>query len=145
MLSLFEITLGNWVPVCRLLIENVSEYFMAVCLLHKLTIGFAVVAVINGVFMQETFKCAASDDRIMVRQKEQALKVFRQKMNMLFKQMDQNGDETVSLEEFGDVMADKTVKNWLASMELDAFDVVKLFNLLDKGSGKVNLDEVIQG
>ena len=27
-LSLFEITLGNWVPVCRLLHESVSEYYI---------------------------------------------------------------------------------------------------------------------
>ena len=29
---------------------------MPVCLIHKLTMGFAVVGVINGVLMQETFK-----------------------------------------------------------------------------------------
>merc|ERR1711953_434846 len=54
-LSMFELTLANWPPVTRLLTEKVSEPLMFFCLLHKLTIGFAVVGVINGVFMQETF------------------------------------------------------------------------------------------
>merc|ERR1712087_668936 len=53
--TMFEITLANWPPACRLLIENVSEWFALLAILHKLFVGFAVVAVINGVFMQETF------------------------------------------------------------------------------------------
>merc|ERR1712078_260290 len=48
MLSMFEMTLANWPPICRLLSEQVSEYFVAFCLLHKLTVGFAVVGIING-------------------------------------------------------------------------------------------------
>lgn len=34
---------------------------MPVCLIHKLTMGFAVVGVINGVLMQETFKVGHGD------------------------------------------------------------------------------------
>ena len=40
---------------------------MLLCILHKLVIGFAVVGVINGVFIQETFKVASSDNQIMMR------------------------------------------------------------------------------
>lgn len=37
-----------------------EEFWMPVCLFHKLTMGFAVVGVINGVLMQETFKARES-------------------------------------------------------------------------------------
>merc|ERR1719321_1452192 len=47
-LSMFEMTLANWPPVTRLLSEEVSEWLMVACLLHKLTVGFAVLGVING-------------------------------------------------------------------------------------------------
>merc|ERR1719172_428822 len=73
MLSMFEITLANWPPVCRLLSENVSEYFMFFAVCHKLTIGLAVVGVINGVFMQETFKIASSGDGNIMREKERQM------------------------------------------------------------------------
>merc|ERR1712151_1446969 len=46
LLSTFEMTLANWPPVCRMLMENVSEWFMVICLLHKLTVGFAVAATV---------------------------------------------------------------------------------------------------
>ena len=44
--SMFEITLANWPPASRLLAENVSEWFMLFGIIHKLTIGFAVVSVV---------------------------------------------------------------------------------------------------
>merc|ERR1740130_1431033 len=70
LLSMFELTLANWPPVTRLLAEEVSEWFMLFCLIHKLTLGFAVIGVINGVIMQETFKVASTDDMVMVRQRK---------------------------------------------------------------------------
>merc|ERR550537_2000647 len=52
LLSMFEITIANWPPVTRLLSEEVSEWFMPLCLVHKFILGVAVVGVINGVVMQ---------------------------------------------------------------------------------------------
>ena len=100
MLSMFEITLGNWPPVCRLLSEKVSEWFMLLCVLHKLIIGFAVVGVINGVFIQETFKVASSDNQIMMRQKERSSNLHEMKMRQLFLEADEDQDGLVSREEW---------------------------------------------
>eukprot|EP00929_Paragymnodinium_shiwhaense_P036201 TRINITY_DN19430_c0_g1_i3.p1 TRINITY_DN19430_c0_g1~~TRINITY_DN19430_c0_g1_i3.p1 ORF type:complete len:160 (-),score=48.74 TRINITY_DN19430_c0_g1_i3:508-987(-) len=66
MLTMFELTLGNWVPVSRVLMEKVSEWYFFFTLFHKCVIGFAVVNVINGVFLQKTFAVAAADDHIMM-------------------------------------------------------------------------------
>ena len=44
---------------------------MPVCLMHKLTMGFAVVGVINGVLMQETFKAwDRADNTKMIKKKK---------------------------------------------------------------------------
>merc|ERR1719324_2159345 len=40
MLSMFEITLANWPPVCRCIQENVSQWYTLVFVLHKLIVGF---------------------------------------------------------------------------------------------------------
>merc|ERR1712232_701073 len=132
-------------PVTRLLTENVSESFMFFCLLHKLTIGFAVVGVINGVFMQETFKVAAMDDLNMVRQKERAMKKHAEKMTKLFLAADSSGDGYLDAEEFRGVMNDPGVRLWLSSMDIDAADADVLFGLLDTGDGSLELKEIIQG
>merc|ERR1712176_122753 len=118
--TMFELTLGNWPPVCRLLAENVHESFFLFGMLHKLSIGFAVVGVINGVFMQETFKVAAMDDMLMVRQKERAVKAHKEKMRRFLQEADTKskdgsniGDGELSREEFLQIVLDPQVSHWL--------------------------------
>merc|ERR1719183_936281 len=120
---MFELTLANWPPICRALSEEVSEWFMVLCVVHKLIIGFAVVGVINGVFMQETFKVASTDDIIMTRQRRRQSQMHKAKMEMLFNEADADGNGRLSLEEFGNVVSDTSVSAWLSSMELDCDDV----------------------
>jgi len=146
LLSLFEMTLANWPPVCRVLVENVSEAYLIPALIHKLTIGFAVVGVINGVFMQETFKVAATDDRIMVRQKQMAMTTHVRKMRALFERADDSGDGLLDIDEFRGVVSDPGIKTWLASMDLDASDADTLFHIIDDDmNGHLTVDELIRG
>merc|ERR1719242_1052247 len=119
MLTMFEITLGNWMPPCRALVENVSEWYMLFSLAHKLVIGFSVVSVITGVFIQETFKVATTDDKIMVMSKERASKTHKAKMDALFNHADEDGDGFLNPDEYEAVLADPEIRTWLAAMELD--------------------------
>lgn len=43
---------GSISPELRILQDKVSEWYFAFSIAHKVTIGFAVIGVINGVFMQ---------------------------------------------------------------------------------------------
>jgi len=143
--SMFEITLGNWVPVGRLLVDDVSEWFMIFSVGHKLTMGFAVIGVINGIFIQETFKVAACDDTLMLLQKQRQLKVHTKKMEAFFKEADESGDGKVDLEEFRAILDTAQVRVWLAAQELDASDADKLFMLLDKGNGSLTATDLVKG
>jgi len=144
LMSMFELTLANWPPVTRLLAEEVSEWFMLLCVVHKLTIGFAVIGVINGVIMQETFKVAATDDMIMVRQKTAAQNRFREKMTSLFSALDHDGDGAVDFDEFEIISRIPEVTTWLAAMDIDTDDLPMLFSLIDAdGSGTLPIEELV--
>eukprot|EP00928_Gymnodinium_smaydae_P050595 TRINITY_DN3414_c0_g1_i3.p1 TRINITY_DN3414_c0_g1~~TRINITY_DN3414_c0_g1_i3.p1 ORF type:complete len:512 (-),score=62.63 TRINITY_DN3414_c0_g1_i3:122-1657(-) len=144
--SMWEITLGNWPPACRVLAENVGEAFFTFGMMHKLIIGFAVVAIINGVFTQQTFSVAAMDDVIMVRRKQTAAEYHRRKMNQLWKEADRSGDGEVTLPEWQELLDNPGVKTWLASMELDARDAALVFELLDESNdGTVSFEELVHG
>lgn len=144
MLSMFEITLGNWPPVARLLSEEVSQWFTLFCVLHKLSIGFAVISVINGVILQETFKVAQTDDVIMLRQKKRASAVMRAKMEALFEALDSDGDGALEKEEFEAMSHDPNIVMWLASLDIETDDLGTLFYLCDQDSnGRITLDEII--
>ncbi|CAE7219623.1 Scn8a [Symbiodinium pilosum] len=129
--SMFEITLANWPPASRLLAENVSEWFMLFGIIHKLTIGFAVVSVVNGVFMQETFHVAASDDRVMIQKRKRNSQMHRFKMERFFRLADKTSDGAIDMDEFRQMTEHKEVSAWLQAMELDVSDPDKLFILID--------------
>jgi len=145
MLTMFEITLGNWMPPCRALVENVTEWYMVFSLAHKLIIGFSMVSVITGVFIQETFKVASSDDKIMMRHKERAIKTHTKKMRALFDAANGTDDGYLDMDEFTTIMDDPSVRTWLSAMELDVRDSKKLFRLIDDGDGQLSAEELVKG
>jgi len=134
-LSMLELTLANWPPIARMLTENVSEWFAPVCMMHKLVIGFAVVGIINGVFMQETFKVASTDDYIMMRTQQQAGLRHEDNMRKFFALADQDGDGRVNREDVEAAINDPSVRSWIAAMELDCEDLDRMFRLMDASEG----------
>ena len=58
MLTMFQMTLGTWVPVARDVQELLSPGFNLLTILFKGVFGFAAVGVINGVFMHLARKYA---------------------------------------------------------------------------------------
>eukprot|EP00928_Gymnodinium_smaydae_P024163 TRINITY_DN19642_c0_g1_i1.p1 TRINITY_DN19642_c0_g1~~TRINITY_DN19642_c0_g1_i1.p1 ORF type:complete len:560 (-),score=111.03 TRINITY_DN19642_c0_g1_i1:240-1877(-) len=144
--TMFEITLGNWPPACRVLAENVNEIFFFLGLMHKLAIGFAVVAVINGVFIQETFSVSALDDVVMVRRKEKMARFHLRKMMDLWKEADNSDDGKISKQEWCELLEDKSIKTWLSSMELETRDAELVFRLIDESDdGEVSFAELVAG
>eukprot|EP00931_Biecheleriopsis_adriatica_P030328 TRINITY_DN17887_c0_g1_i3.p1 TRINITY_DN17887_c0_g1~~TRINITY_DN17887_c0_g1_i3.p1 ORF type:complete len:250 (-),score=58.38 TRINITY_DN17887_c0_g1_i3:36-785(-) len=146
-LTMFELTLGNWPTPARVLQEHASEWYCVFSIVHKVTIGFAVIGVINGVFMQETFKVASTDDKIMMRQKERERSLHIKKMSMLFKHADTSGDGVLDIDEFREVIELPSVQTWLAAMELGIKDHTseKLFRLIDDGDEELTAEELVRG
>eukprot|EP00928_Gymnodinium_smaydae_P021386 TRINITY_DN18338_c0_g3_i1.p1 TRINITY_DN18338_c0_g3~~TRINITY_DN18338_c0_g3_i1.p1 ORF type:complete len:584 (+),score=98.34 TRINITY_DN18338_c0_g3_i1:65-1816(+) len=143
MFSMFELTLGNFVPISRLLMDEVSEWYILFSITHKCAIGFAIVSVVRGVFMHETFKVAATDDHIMVSQKVRAKKIHRKKMTRLFDAADTDGNGTLDKEEFAEICRDEVLKTWLASMELDIQNSDLVFDILTRGEELLTVDMLV--
>ena len=64
---MFEATLASFVPTMRLLSGEVNGAYAIFFLAYKCVIGFAVLKVITGVFLRETFRCASLDDDLMIK------------------------------------------------------------------------------
>jgi len=140
MLTMFEFTFGNWVPVCRHLYENIDEWLGPLAVAYRFATGFAFITVIRAVFILETFKAASSDTDLMIMQKQRQIKKHSEQMDLLFKETDTSGDGFLSFDEFKEVLHDARVKSWLGSLELEVEDVPLLFELTD-----ANLDGQISG
>merc|ERR1711920_927434 len=120
--TMFELTFANWPPVARLLTENVHGCFAFLTVLYKLTLGFAVVGVVNGVFIQETFKAMTLDDTIMIRQKRKATDAHLRKMLKFFEAADTTKDGELSRDEIQEVFHDAEVREWFSAMDFPECD-----------------------
>merc|ERR1740138_949610 len=130
LMTMVEMLLGNWYSITRVLIYF-NELFMLFGICHQLVLGFAVIEVISGVFLNETFKVANLDDSIMLHEVRRAAKAERAKMTELFGKADKDKNGLVDLAEFREVLDNEQVVEWLSAMGLDVGDVDRVFVMLD--------------
>ncbi|CAE7362849.1 unnamed protein product [Symbiodinium sp. CCMP2592] len=144
-LSMFEIMFANWGPPCRVLVENVSEWFSIFFLSYRCVLGFAVLNVVNAVFVQQTMKTASSDEELAFRQKEKDIALYNRKVKKLFKTIDSSGDGAINLQEFSKLVKSPKLQFWMSQLELEYHDLLSLFEFLDNGDGQITLGEFLEG
>lgn len=144
MVSMFEVTLGNWVPPCRLLMNHMTEWYGLAFIVYKCVVGFAVVKVITGVFMHETFKCAAQDDELMIQRLARGKSNFKAKMGKLFEESDTSSDGLIELKEFKQVLSDERVYNWLQAMDITITSPDAFFRRIAGPDMLLSSDELIK-
>jgi len=144
-LTMFEFTLANWITPCRYLTNYVHEGYGFFVLIYKLIGGFAVVTVITGVFLHETFKVASTDDELMVVQKRRAAQKHVSKMQKLLMEADSSCDGIIQKDEWVSVLQNPKIQTWLAAQELEVSNPDALFEYLSGGDGGISADELIAG
>jgi len=145
MITMFELTLGNWVPCCRTLMTHISQWWGLFIVIYRCFFCFAIVNVIRAVFITETNRIASSDDEVAMMNKERSGKAYTKKLKILFSALDKSGDGLIEYSDFHDGLSDKNIYDYLGTLELDPGDLENLFFLLDDGDGRVDADEFISG
>eukprot|EP00929_Paragymnodinium_shiwhaense_P084372 TRINITY_DN45101_c0_g1_i1.p1 TRINITY_DN45101_c0_g1~~TRINITY_DN45101_c0_g1_i1.p1 ORF type:complete len:699 (+),score=107.11 TRINITY_DN45101_c0_g1_i1:103-2199(+) len=146
MFTMMELTFANWAKLSREVIENISEWFALYIMVYRLIVSFAVVKVISGIFLHETFRCAAADDEIMIMQRERQIKKHVERMQTLLEEGDESNDGFLNQEEFRDVCADPRIKKWLEAQEIFAHDADMLFAMIDvEGDNHLTAEELCRG
>lgn len=127
MLTMFEITLANWVPSCRALVEYVGEYYMIFYILYRCMFCFAVLKVIAAVFITETNRVLASDDELTILKSRRERTQYKRKLLNVFNEMDLDGDGMLDFEELKALLADDYMVSWLSTLGFEVHDFQKIF------------------
>lgn len=77
---------ANWAPACRVLIDNVSEWYSLVFIFYRCFVGFAVLNVVNAVFVQSTMKVAQVDEELVAKEKSRTQDAYQRRITALFRQ-----------------------------------------------------------
>lgn len=145
MLTMFEVLFANWVPSCRILVDNVTEWFSLAFILYRCIVGFAVLNVVNAVFVQSTLKIAQQDSEHLIVVQQKAAEKMAERLNHVFTELDSSGDGSLSWDEFSVVLTDPRMKAMVASIEVDPHDLEILFRILDDGDGQIQMEEFTNG
>lgn len=145
LLTMFEVLFANWAPACRILVENISEWFTLFFLVYRCIIGFAVLNVVNAVFIQQTMKVAQQDQDLAMAQRQMAVTAYSSKLRHFFEKLDSSGDGYLSWDEFSAKMNDPELKTWLSTLDLEHHDVSTLFRMLDNGTGEIAVEDFLAG
>eukprot|EP00747_Dinoflagellata_sp_TGD_P040831 gnl/TRDRNA2_/TRDRNA2_141112_c0_seq1.p1 gnl/TRDRNA2_/TRDRNA2_141112_c0~~gnl/TRDRNA2_/TRDRNA2_141112_c0_seq1.p1 ORF type:complete len:149 (+),score=31.25 gnl/TRDRNA2_/TRDRNA2_141112_c0_seq1:1-447(+) len=108
-------------------------------------IGFAVMRVITAVFVQEVVQGAAQDAELALKNQQKTTVKFLKSMKEAFRELDDNGDGTLTYSEFQDILDNPTVSLLLTNVDVHLDDLCELWTLLDTGDGKVDSDEFVEG
>merc|ERR1719400_1008255 len=142
---MFEVTLGGQgTSLARPLIELHWSYAL-VFMLYVSTVVFAIICIIEALFLKDTLKIAANDADLMVQEQLEAKRDTSRKIHELFTAADKSGDGLISLHEFEDILTNPKVQGFLELLELQSSEVKGLFDLLDPGDGNIPYDDFVSG
>lgn len=145
-LTLFEVFFANWSPACRILTDNVTEWYSLLFLIYRCAIGFAVINVVNAVFVQQTLQVAKGDEEVLFLEKQKAEEKYFKNVARIFEKLDTSGDGLLSWSEFEQLLEDPKLRFLLDKLEIAAGDLKVLFDLLDDtGDGEISVEEFIEG
>jgi len=143
--TMFEISMGNWVVSCRILSENVSLWYGAFYVVYRCCFMFAILKVITAVFIAETTRCANSDDELAVTRKQRQREHYCARLKQVFHELDVNNDGSLSKEELEPLISDDVLSIWLDTLDIDTYDLSMLFQIHSGDDGKFSIKEFIEG
>lgn len=144
-LTMFEVLFANFAPPCRALLDNVSEWIAIFLILARCSAGFALLNVMNSVFISQTLKNAGDDEQFLIKQQAMEMNQMTAKLEQVFRLADASNDGLVSLEEFKGMLEDTRMRLWLKQLQLEHADLMELFELIDDGDGFISWPEFMHG
>eukprot|EP00403_Amphidinium_massartii_P023276 CAMPEP_0178402476 /NCGR_PEP_ID=MMETSP0689_2-20121128/16863_1 /TAXON_ID=160604 /ORGANISM="Amphidinium massartii, Strain CS-259" /LENGTH=608 /DNA_ID=CAMNT_0020023381 /DNA_START=26 /DNA_END=1852 /DNA_ORIENTATION=- len=146
-LTMFEMTLANWPPVCRVMADALGEWWIILAVCHKLVMGLGLVGIFNAAVMQEIFKAAGQDANVIVRDRMRARERTLRTLNELFRcnhgRHATDEDATLTEKEFEEVCKNPVFKLWMSSIGINARDAENIFQLADDGDGHLSAEEFL--
>lgn len=144
-LTMFEVLLANWAPAARILVDNVSDLFVYVFVVYRCVVGFAILNVVNAVFIQQTMRVAQADQELIIKQRIRAESAYASKMRQFFEKLDRHRSGFLTWKDFNAALQKPELRSWMATLDLETYDLVNLFHLIDDGDGQITVAEFLEG
>lgn len=116
--TFFEIThSGSWPSRVRPVLEDVSPWYAVLFLPYIALVVFAVIRVVTALFIKETLASAANDAELVIEETRRMAVEYQERLEELFKLVDNDGDGHLTVEEFTQAMELPSVQSYLKFLE----------------------------
>lgn len=144
--TMYEITYsGGWPAVVRPVIEKVSPWYAVPFLLYVALVVFAVIRIVNALFLKETLETTAHDAEIAIENHLHAGSRFSDKLKTLFRAFDSDGDGVLTPQEWESAWTVPYIQHYLHVLDVRIADCRRIFGILDDGDGKITISEFCDG
>merc|ERR1740121_397412 len=106
----------------------------------------AVLNIITGVFVDNAVETARTQRDWMIQKETELREKYIQEMRSIFAELDDDGSETITMEELQVGLSDERMQSYFLACGLGLDDTARLFALIDDdASGEVDVDEFLEG
>mmetsp|Transcript_84080 Transcript_84080/g.246637 ORF Transcript_84080/g.246637 Transcript_84080/m.246637 type:complete len:705 (+) Transcript_84080:116-2230(+) len=143
---LASITNGvGWSDVVQPL-EHISMVYRWLYTFYIVFVVIGVLNVLTGIFVERACELSGMDKDLVIQTQMKRNETFLKEMKRIFEEADADGSGTISWEEFKGYLENDTVKAYLTTQQLDAFDARTLFDVLNDGTGnEMSIEKFIVG
>jgi len=145
MFTLIQVlTLDSWTGYVRTLIIYVWwawSYFY----IYIAVADFVLMNLVTAIIVDNAVSKSANDQEQRLQELEKARQAELNTLQDIFQLMDEDGDGTLSWDEFTSAFEDEDIRKQWRLLDVGADECKGLFQLLDEGDGKIETHEFFEG
>jgi len=145
MFTLIQVlTLDSWTGYVRTLMKYVWwawSYFY----IYIAVADFVLMNLVTAIIVDNAVSKSANDQEQRLQELEKARQAELNTLQDIFKLMDENGDGTLSWDEFTSAFEDEDIRKQWRLLDVGPDECKGLFQLLDTGDGQIETDEFFEG
>merc|ERR1712113_12961 len=143
--TMFQVTLGGEGLALAEAVVDLHWFYTLFFVTYSAVVVFAVICIIQALFLKDTLECAANDAEMMVQERLDLKRNTLDKLRAVFMVADTSGDGFLTLDELEEVLSIPQVKGYMELLELEISEVSALFDLLDSGDQVISIEEFTTG
>lgn len=133
----------SWIEV-EAALAGISPLLVLIFLMYFSFIYFAILNVVTGVFCSSAIESASEDAGMLIVDHMRKTEEYAAKLTNLFKQIDADNSDTISILEFEENFGDPEVKALFQTLGIDEDKAWKLFEILDENEdGEIHVEEFV--
>jgi len=147
LLTLFAIVTGglNWSNT-EFILRSISSFYGLLLLLYVSLMLLAMMNIVTGIFVNDAIESTQKDVDLQAQAELEKTNRTMTELKRLFREIDSDGSETITLEEFTEHLEDESIKTMLGVLEIEVADAIAFFDVLDVDkTEELDIDEFVMG